>query len=386
MSLEQKTTIGMVPGLVVNALIFAMLGYVAFLHVCNPDLYYRSVQEDEVLEWATFWAFILASVIWLWAALRQRHSSGRFPWFLIGIGLFCFVVAMEEISWAQRLFSYRPPAYFLAENFQQELNFHNIVSTDLRELALFTVLFGYGILLPVLAQFLMARRLMDTMGIIAPPLDLSPPFAAALVLSVAYPWEYTNETVELMMAAGFLFAAVASLAQFSSNDSPYLARSRSLGSLVSTVLVIGLSLASVVTARYGDAHDPFTKELAFVESEVLRRDFNEMIGRAGESFPNRKNIHKRIYSYENEFGGGYLYSGYFSGLVEGGMPEERADFFLDPWNSPYWVTLRWDDEGDRLTAFVYSFGPNRRRDSSKTEILGDDIGAYMFQNEVPRRR
>ena len=29
--------------------------------------------------------------------------------------------------------------------------------------------------------------------------------------------------------------------------------------------------------------------------------------------------------------------------------------------------------------FVYSFGPNRRRDWSRWEILGDDVGAVVYQ-------
>jgi hypothetical protein len=30
--------------------------------------------------------------------------------------------------------------------------------------------------------------------------------------------------------------------------------------------------------------------------------------------------------------------------------------------------------------FIYSFGPNRQRDSSEWEILGDDIGMRLAQD------
>ena len=70
--------------------------------------------EDEFLEWATVWAFAAAAVVFAVAAIRQRRSGVALPWFLAGVSLFCIFVAGEEISWGQRVFGYRPPAYFLA--------------------------------------------------------------------------------------------------------------------------------------------------------------------------------------------------------------------------------------------------------------------------------
>jgi hypothetical protein len=72
-----------------------------------------------------------------------------------------------------------------------------------------------------------------------------------------------------------------------------------------------------------------------------------------------------------------LLEGSFSALQSQGLPSERAEFFLDPWNSPYWLRDRCDRASNQRIVFVYSFGPNRRRDSSRTEILGDDVGAYV---------
>ena len=111
-----------------------------------------------------------------------------------------------------------------------------------------------------------------------------------------------------------------------------------------------------------------------------------MAERSDETFPNRKNLHKRIYSYESRYGGGYLFDGEFSALVSRGLPKERADFFLDPWNSPYWIRLKWDSkQRPQFTVFVYSFGPNRRRDSTQSEIRGDDVGTFVFRDRKVRR-
>jgi hypothetical protein len=385
-SIAQNKMTALMPGVIANSVVFAMLAYVAFLHAFYPDLYYLNVQEDEFMEWATFWSFFLAAIGCAWAALRQWQNTVTLPWFLAGLSLFCFVVAMEEISWAQRVFAYRPPTYFLAENDQQELNFHNFVTRDLRKLALYTILSAYGILLPVLARIPISRRLLNGLGIIAPPLELLPIFAVALALTLNYPWRFTNETVEFMMGAGFLFAAVAGAAQFSGLDTQGRARYSSMSVIISAALVIGLALGTVAIARYGRAHDPDVLKLAGVEIDVLRRDFIAMAERSDETFPNRKNLHKRIYSYESKYGGGYLFDGEFSALVSRGLPQERADFFLDPWNSPYWIRLKWDSkQRTQFTAFVYSFGPNRRRDSTQSEILGDDVGTFVFRDRKVRR-
>ncbi len=129
-------------GLLSNCLILSFLAYVAVLNRVDLDFYIYSVQEDGSLEWATFWAFLLAFLTAMVAARRQVRQTGRLPWFLAGVGLFCFVVAMEEISWGQRILDYRPPVYFLEHNFQQELNVHNLQSWALQRLALETVILG----------------------------------------------------------------------------------------------------------------------------------------------------------------------------------------------------------------------------------------------------
>ena len=83
------------------------------------------------------------------------------------------------------------------------------------------------------------------------------------------------------------------------------------------------------------------------------------------------------YTFQEKYAQTYLFEGNFSALQSQGLPEERAEFFLDPWNSPYWIRDRCDSDSGERFVFVYSFGPNRRRDSSRTEILGDDIGTYV---------
>jgi hypothetical protein len=90
-------------------------------------------------------------------------------------------------------------------------------------------------------------------------------------------------------------------------------------------------------------------------------------------------LHKRLYTFvEGNGRARSLETGAFAALVAHGLPEARAEFYLDPWNSPYWIRDRCDAERGRRAVFVYSYGPNRIRDSSRWEILGDDIGAHVL--------
>jgi hypothetical protein len=48
---------GLPAALLANAAAIGPLALLAILSDRQPDLFYRSVQEDEWLEWASFWAF-----------------------------------------------------------------------------------------------------------------------------------------------------------------------------------------------------------------------------------------------------------------------------------------------------------------------------------------
>jgi hypothetical protein len=112
-------------------------------------------------------------------------------------------------------------------------------------------------------------------------------------------------------------------------------------------------------------------QAARTEVEAISRDFESGLARS------RCNLHKRLYTFVEEYGQTKLYRGSYSSLQSQGLPKERAEFFLDPWNSPYWIRDRCDRQSDTRIMFIYSFGPNRRRDSSRTELLGDDIGSFI---------
>ncbi len=350
-----------------NLLVIGVLAYAAWLRARQPDLYNLSVQEDAYIEWASFWAFLIAALFYGVAAWRQHREGSRVPWFHVGVGAFCLFVAMEEISWGQRVFGYRPPTYFLEHNFQQELNLHNVVETAYRKLAVKSVILGYGVLLPLVAMVPFVHRVFGRFGIAAPRLALAPAFLATFVAYEWYPWRFTGEWVELMMGLGFLFAGLTPGEEARGSDGrPSLAWRISASWLV----VVVLGGATDLVVRWKRDSDPRNIEAAGAELEALRRDFDS--GRV----ETRCGLHKRLYTFVEQYGQAHLREGEFAALVAQGLPEKRAEFFLDPWNSPYWVRDRCGRSRGRAR-YVYSLGPNRRRDSPPGEIDGDDIGAFF---------
>lgn len=356
--------------LLASVLILSFAVAAAIIESSNSKLYYALVQEDGTLEWMTFWAFILAAVGFALAARRQQLEGAGLPWLTIGLALFSFVVAMEEISWGQRVLGYRPPEYFLEQNFQQEFNVHNVLETGLRKLGVKATILGFGVVLPLLALSTGIRRLLQRHGPVVPPLGLIPAFLVTYWIYDDYPWRFSGEIVELMLGLGFLFSCIPLLA-----PAKFLPRDgvAKIGAVFVATFLLGY--ASYLYSRYGFGNEPELVEAAEAELEALASDFRDrgrLISKCGN--------HKRVFSWAEKYDRlDYLSEGRFSGLVEQGLPEARAGYFIDPWNTPYWIRHKCSKSAGREIAYLYSFGPNRRRNSTQWELLEDDIGVILFE-------
>ncbi len=377
---ERFGPMGVGTGVLASALMGGVLAYAFLIQVLvGQDFYYTSLQEDESLEWATFWAFLLAAGVFAVVGWRQWRSARLLPWFTAGVALFCLAVAMEEISWGQRALGYRPPSYFLEHNYQQELNFHNLLDAGLRKLGFRIVIAGYGIALPMLALVAPLRRLALRVAILPPPAALAPGFAAALWAYLAYPWKFTGELVELMVGLGFLFAAIAWLRAFRDAErSPRLATATLV--VLGGALVIGLGTADATVSRTQRRADPDAVATTRVELQALKDDILAHGEERGD-LPVRCKLSKRLYSFVEQYDAGYLMWGRFASLVQQGLPEQRAEFLIDPWNHPYWIRSRCEQRGSRRSVYLYSFGPNRKRDSTPWELREDDVGLYLARDD-----
>ena len=370
---------GFVWAVVANAVAILPLLVAFYLSESNRDAYYQAVQEDEFLEWATVWAFVAAAAVFGVAAWRQRRASGALPWFLAGVSLFCLFFAGEEISWGQRLLGYRPPVYFLQENFQQELNVHNVIDTSLRKLGLKGVILGYGVALPLAALAPPVRKLFEKLGVVAPPWLLAPAFLVTYFTYEEYPLKFSGEVVELMLGLAFLFAALVAADTFSGGAGTRARRLGRLAAGVGVVVVLGVAAAAYSRAQRGASEEILAAVAA--ETEALKADFLAMARRNRGRSVTKCGLHKRVYSFVEKYDTDYLYEGDFAALTQQGMAEERAGVFLDPWNYAYWIRDECSRREGRRIIFVYSFGPNQKRDSSEWELGGDDIGTIIFNAE-----
>ena len=302
-----------------------------------PDTYEALTQEDGILEWATFVSFLAGSVLFLFAALKNQERWPRL--FFAGLSAFCFFVAGEEISWAQRLLAFQPPEIFLEHNYQQETNLHNLLKNilDTRWIVLAVALL-YGVVWPLLA-----RRLQGILQTLAPLPALIPGFIAVILLEAFYPFDLAGEVAELALGLCFLAEAINRRERFSLRWVPILQ---------GACFVAAFAIVPITDhLMYGDDEVAVAKTRADLErlaEAVQQRDV------VRKKIFKKRRVHKRVYTAVRA---GYLRFG----------PEVSSEwgYFLDAWNQPLWIETRRLDR-DRVSALLYSFGPNRRRD-------GDDI-------------
>jgi hypothetical protein len=370
------------PVLLANLVVFAVLGYFYYLAQNDYGLYEWSLQEDEYIEWATTWAFILASAGCIIGAIRERKLYRSIPWFYVGLSFFCFLIAMEEISWGQRLFGYRAPTYFLENNFQQEITVHNIVEASIRTLTLKAVILGYGILLPLLMLIPSLRSRFLQMRLVVSPLELIPAFYVVYYIYNTYPWKFVGELVEFMLGLCFLFAILFRLWDFEKAKEVKNKVGRQVFITFGlTILTLGLGLGTAAWSRHQTENNPEVLEACRKELKALEYDF-EWKARQDGHLPFKKTFHLRFYDAVNRFELDWMKERQFAALTEQGMSQIRADFFIDPWNMSYWLIFKRDKVTGRTRSVIYSFGPNRKRDSNDWTIKGDDIGVILMDSAL----
>src|SRR5687767_344157 len=130
----------------------AMAGAATALYLLDPAAFHAFAQEDRPLEWAS--ALLLLGAGGVLAVHALRHRRNLLALVLAGgLALALFVIAMEEISWGQRLFGFATPETLAELNWQSEFNFHN-VQTDLSETLYYFGAAVFLILLPLLRDLL----------------------------------------------------------------------------------------------------------------------------------------------------------------------------------------------------------------------------------------
>ena len=108
-----------------NAMIAGLfVAGILFLHYYQPWIYMGLILEDFWGEYATFVCYMLAFALLSWTVVKNKNM--RKPGYLL-LALTMFLIAMDEISWAQRILNIETPHAISKLNYQSELTIHNII-------------------------------------------------------------------------------------------------------------------------------------------------------------------------------------------------------------------------------------------------------------------
>jgi hypothetical protein len=136
------------------------LGWLSLLTACaftmvfaaSPASFHYLAGEDRAVEWASALLLFAGSALFAAAAAAHWRQLLRFELLILGaMAGGYFVMAMEEISWMQRVLGYGTPEAIAERNWQGEFNLHNL-NTDIFELVYYTGSAGILALLPLLGE------------------------------------------------------------------------------------------------------------------------------------------------------------------------------------------------------------------------------------------
>jgi hypothetical protein len=115
--------------LLVPLILMACLASTSFIW---PSIYKRLVIEDGAVEYATVGVY-LVGFVWGLGLVRKLNAKRELAWTVVYAGLsFGFLlIALEEISWGQRIFGLETPEFFKGRNIQGEIGVHNLSSLRL---------------------------------------------------------------------------------------------------------------------------------------------------------------------------------------------------------------------------------------------------------------
>jgi len=179
--------------------ILAFLGFalVYYLRHFHPVGYVYCITEDYCAEYATFVSWAVAFCFLAWTLFK--HKVARKPGiFLLGLGT--FFVAMEEISWGQRILGFHSPAFFTQRNLQGETTLHNLIPLPSYS-PVGIAIFLWSILLPLVTRRSMRlRRWCSQLGIPVVPIRQWPFFLLAIYFFMYAPTFDRKELAEAYLS------------------------------------------------------------------------------------------------------------------------------------------------------------------------------------------
>ena len=193
---------------VVAALCVVVVGAMLVLQYWFPVAYAGLVMEDGFGEQASFFCWISVPILVAHSASLRRKPA------IILFAIASFVIAMEEISWGQRVIGLDTPTALDRFNYQGELTVHNLEAIrPLFEyqpyLIALAVILGAFVFPWAMSVFPRFRRLSEYLGIPRVPSYLWPAAVTVVVIVLTRMFVWGSEIDE---AATALFAVAVALA------------------------------------------------------------------------------------------------------------------------------------------------------------------------------
>jgi hypothetical protein len=178
------------------------------------------VKDDGLIEWMQFLCFAAMSLWFGLVAVERWREAGGLRLEVLVLGGMCgllALVALEEVSWFQRVLNVATPEFFQKHNRQAETNLHNLtingfnVNRNILVKLIFIIGITHNVVLPVLAlKRPRLRERIEAWGGYLPPLSAALLYLGFVVLSqVLVDHDRRGEMGELFGAVHYLTTAFA---------------------------------------------------------------------------------------------------------------------------------------------------------------------------------
>ena len=180
---------------------------------------YVLLTEDHLFEYWTAALYLAGALVCFLGPRIVGGVSGKTRYWLIGWGVLFLLVALEELSWGQRIFGVDTPGFLLSRNLQNETNIHNLDS-ELANRGFASLAFVVGVALPSLA--LVSKRFnsfIERFGVPLPPWELAVPFSLAFAF-VPPAWVVSAPETEVLTALAFVWFSFVLVAKWKGSQAP----------------------------------------------------------------------------------------------------------------------------------------------------------------------
>ena len=209
----------------ISIFIFPIVLVIVFFSIkfTLPDTYKALIQEDTWLEYLQALFYFLAAIFAFLSTIlffKNNMFIHAVLYSLLAVGL--LFIAIEEISWGQRIFNIESSDYFLEHNKQEEITIHNLkpIQSILHDIYIAVGFYGaFSWFLLFLIRLRKEVKLNNVLNFIVPSWFISSYFFFTMFMYIVL--EYVRpifkvpslvardqEPIELILSVGFLIFCV----------------------------------------------------------------------------------------------------------------------------------------------------------------------------------